>query len=222
MMKVVNGHKAIVDLHTEVRGYEVHSSLMHQGVSAVMVAARLIAWVEAQNADNIMGSIDAAEEDQAYEPPWTTLHVGQIAGGTAGNITARDCWFGIDIRCLPSEDIDDWIARYREFAAGVEAEIRTVRPEAAITVGIRSQVPGCRAEPDGIAETLARKLTGDNSINVVSYATEAGQFQDEGFSSVICGPGSIEQAHQANEFLSRDQLNRGSRFISDLIRDCSA
>ena len=82
-----------------------------------------------------------------------------------------------------------------------------------------SEVFARRIENDGIAESLVRKLTGDNSTGKVSYGTEAGQFQEEGYSTVICGPGSIEQAHQANEFLSRDQLNKGTDFIRSIINE---
>ena len=215
-MRVVTGHKAICELSTHVRGFEVHSSLMHEGVSAVMTAARLIGWIDAQTAAN---RAEAAGAALGYVPPWTTLHVGQIEGGTAHNITARDCTFSCDIRALPGESLDDWIARYRAFVAEVEAEIQAIRPEAAITITTKGSVPGCRPEDEGAAETLVRRLTGDNGTHVVSYATEAGQFQDGGYSTVICGPGSIEQAHQPDEFITKEQLAAGSAFMDRLIAD---
>ena len=217
MMKVVTGHKAIAELHIHVRGVEVHSSLMHTGVSAVMTAARLIEWVR-QRAEENRAAHDPANP---YDPPWTTLHVGRVNGGTAHNITARDCRFTLDIRTLPEEDLDGWIDRFRAFAGEVEADIRAVRPEAGIDIVVSSAVVGCRQETDGVAEALARRLTGDNGSHVVSYGTEAGQFQDGGFSSVVCGPGSIEQAHQADEYISLDQLQAGSDFIARLIAEQS-
>ncbi|MEM8789221.1 MAG: acetylornithine deacetylase [Pseudomonadota bacterium] len=213
MMRVVTGHKAIVDLSTHVRGFEVHSSLMHTGVSAVMVAAELIQWLSDQNRANR----DAADPASPYEPPWTTLHVGRIEGGTAHNITARDCRFSVDVRAMPGETPEDWAARYRAHAAEVEARIRKIRPEASITVEAGLTVPGCRPETDGAAEALARALTGDNGQHVVAYATEAGQFQDGGYSAAICGPGSIEQAHQPNEYIDQAQLAAGSAFIDRLV-----
>ncbi len=218
-MQVVTGHKAICELKTHVRGFEVHSSLMHQGVSAVMTAAEMVQWISAQTAAN---QAEAAGMALGYEPPWTTLHVGQINGGTAHNITARDCTFSCDIRSLPTEAQEDWITRYRAEAARLSQQISAVRPEAEITVELVGSVPGCRPEEDGAAEALARRLTGDNGTHVVSYATEAGQFQDGGYSTAICGPGSIEQAHQPNEFIEKSELAAGSKFFQKLIADLSA
>ncbi|MEO0915248.1 MAG: acetylornithine deacetylase, partial [Pseudomonadota bacterium] len=105
-MRVVTGHKAICELKTHVRGFEVHSSLMHTGVSAVMTAAEMINWISAQTEANARAAAGTA---LGYEPPWTTLHVGAIEGGTAHNITARDCTFSCDIRSLPTEPLEDWI-----------------------------------------------------------------------------------------------------------------
>ena len=223
MMRVVNGHKSICELHTFVRGFEVHSSLMHTGVSAVMTAARLINWIEARGhanraaAPEISGDTEGAE----YTPPWTTLHVGEITGGTAHNITAKDCKFSLDIRCIPSETNADWIAKYRAHCAEIEAEMQKINPDTGIRVHVEGDVPGCRPEVNGFAESLARQLTGDNAQHVVSYATEAGQFQDGGYSTIVCGPGSIEQAHQPNEYLSIDQLQAGVEFQRRLMTHLS-
>ncbi|NNU81107.1 acetylornithine deacetylase [Halovulum dunhuangense] len=221
LMKVVTGHKAIVDIDTHVRGHEVHSSLMHTGVSAVMAAAELVAWTARQTEDN-RARAEALPDPGPYDPPWTTLHCGKIRGGTAHNITARDCWIATDIRSIPGEDIDDWINAYLVEAAALESRLKAVRPEAAITVTVNNKVPGCAPEADGAAEALARALTGDNGQHVVSYATEAGQFQEAGYSAVVCGPGSIEQAHQADEYISLDQLAAGDAFVARLIARLSA
>ncbi len=216
-MKVVNGHKGIAELHTNITGYEVHSSLMHKGVSAVMTAARLIEWIAARTEENRA----AADPSDPYEPPWSTLHVGRIEGGTVHNITAGHCSFTVDIRTLPAESTEDWIARYSAHIAEIEAELKKTRPEAAIEIDVIAQVPGCRAEPDGEAEALVRRLTGENASSVVSYSTEAGQFQDGGFSAVICGPGSIEQAHQPDEYLEVAQLAACDAFLRKLISHLS-
>jgi acetylornithine deacetylase len=217
MMKVVTGHKAGLLLDTAVRGHEVHSSAIHRGVSAVMWAARLVTWL-----DDAMAEARAAAEagtggDPAFDPPYTTTHVGIIAGGTAHNITARDCRFIASFRVLPGEDPDAWEARYRAEAERLSVAMRAVAPDAGITVTRTNLVPGCRPEPRGAAEQLARALTGDNGLNVVSYGTEAGQFQDPGLSAVVCGPGSIAQAHQADEYVSLDQFAAGEAMIRRLI-----
>ncbi|MFA3917538.1 acetylornithine deacetylase [Ruegeria hyattellae] len=215
MMQVVTGHKGDVGLNVHVHGFEVHSSLLHQGVSAVHEAARLIDWANQRNRLNRAAPRDATAA--LFDPPWTTQHVGTIEGGTASNITAKDCWFFIECRTLPGVSLNDWKADFRAFAGEVEAEMQEVHPDAHIEISDAFQVPGLVPEEQGVAEALARALTGDNGTHVVSYGTEAGQFQDAGYSVIICGPGDIAQAHQANEFLSVEQFRAGQDFMIALL-----
>jgi acetylornithine deacetylase len=219
-MQVVTQHKGGCSLTTRVRGFEVHSSLVHTGVSAIMNAARLINWHSERMAEN-RAAAEALGDDGPgvlFTPPYTTLHNGLIEGGTAGNITAKDCWFTSDIRCLPSESGDDWLALYRAECARVEADMQAIQPSAYIALDVRLCAPGCHQEADGEAERLARMLTGDNGAHAVSYGTEAGHFQNQGgYSTCVCGPGSIEQAHQADEFITIAQLDAGEAFIRRLI-----
>ena len=184
-------------------------------MSAVMEAARLIQWANEQNAANAA----AADPTCTFDPPFTTLHVGMISGGTAHNITAKDCNFILSVRCLPTETLSDWRDKILAEIARIEADMKRIRPEAAINVTPRWDVPGLRAEPDGEAEALVRKLTGQNGHGVVSFGTEAGQFQCAGYSAVICGPGSISQAHQANEFITVDQFRQGQVFMEKLLAE---
>ena len=212
-MRVVTGHKSSWGFLVGVRGHEAHSSLLHRGVSAVMLAARLVAWMDATTRANAA----AADPASPYDPPFTTLHVGLIEGGTANNITARDCRFSGEIRALPHESLEGWRARVLAEAARLEAEARAVHDGARVTVETRMEVPELAPETDGAAEALARALTGDNGRHVVSRQTEAGQFQARGLSTVVCGPGSIAQAHQPDEFIAEDQLDAGVAFMRRLI-----
>jgi acetylornithine deacetylase len=215
---VVTAHKAGIPLITRLTGYEVHSSLVHTGVSAIMSAAPLIQW----HIDRMDEERAKADPHSLFDPGWTTLHVGILQGGTARNITARECVMQSEIRALPGEDPQEWIARYRAFCARVERDMKAIRPEAGIEVEAGWVVPACAPEPGGAAETLARRLTGDNAPRAVSYGTEAGQFQAAGYSAVVCGPGSIEQAHQADEFIEVAQLEAGAAFMRRLIADLAA
>ncbi len=217
MMQVVSGHKGGTGFAVHVRGHEVHSSIMHTGVNAIMQGARLIDWANRMNAENAARTPGVLAE--AFDPPWTTVHVGVIEGGTAHNITAGDCRFGLDFRTVPGEDPQDWTARFREEVARIEAEMQTVHPDTGIDLEEYFAVPALQPERDGAAEALARRLTGDNGAHVVSYGTEAGQFQAAGYSAVICGPGDIAQAHQADEFISVEQLQAGETFMRRLIQD---
>ncbi len=220
MMRAVNGHKGGTAFRTHVRGYEVHSSIMHRGVNAIMVAARLIDWANQQNTANAAktpGTMAAM-----FDPPYTTVHVGTIAGGTAHNITAKDCRFVLDFRCVPGERLEDWTAAYRAKVAKVEAEIQAIRPEATITLKQGFVLPPLVPEVDGAAEKLVRQMTGDNGTHVVSYGTEAGQFQAAGYSAVVCGPGDIAQAHQPDEYLTVDQFEAGWTFMERLIEELAS
>ncbi len=215
MMQVVSGHKGAIGFMTDVRGFEIHSSLMHQGVSAVMVAARLVDWLRLRFEENMKATPNAI--DAVFAPPFTTLHVGVINGGSATNITALDASFSCDIRCPASQDPLDWFKRYKTFVDQVESEMQAIQPTAKITVTARDVNPALKPEKDGTAEAIARRITGDNGTHVVSYGTEAGQFQREGYSVVVCGPGSIDQAHQPNEFITIEQFEAGEAFLRRLI-----
>lgn len=219
MMQVVTGHKGAIGFVTHVHGFEVHSSLMHTGVSATMTAARLVEWLRLRFEDEKNGTPN--DIDALFEPPFTTFHVGVMKGGTASNITAKYCMFTTDIRCPPSQDPMAWYEQYLAYVAEVEAEIQAIIPEARIEVTARDVNPALKPETDGEAELLTRQITGDNGTHVVSYGTEAGQFQREGYSVVVCGPGSIDQAHQPNEFIAVSQLADGVTFIEKLIKKLS-
>ncbi|WP_171096905.1 acetylornithine deacetylase [Ruegeria sp. HKCCD7255] len=219
MMQAVTGHKGGFGFSTHVVGFEVHSSIMHTGVNAIMSAAPLIDWANARNAENMA----ALPSDLAsvFDPPWTTCHVGMINGGTAHNITAKDCRFMMDFRVVPGEQISRWRDAYLDQVRAVEAKMQAVHPEARIDVTETFGVPALTPETDGEAETLVRALTGDNASHVVSYGTEAGQFQEAGYSAVICGPGDIAQAHQPNEFIDVKQFDQGHQFMERLVQRLS-
>ncbi|MEM9046108.1 MAG: acetylornithine deacetylase [Pseudomonadota bacterium] len=226
MMEVVTGHKGSVGFYTDVHGFEVHSSLCHTGVSAVMVAARLIDW-HRQQQEISKARVAALPHDapqKTYEPPFTTLHVGTVQGGTAGNITARHCRFSTDIRFVPGESVEEWTGKYLAFVDELQAEMQAIQPDTRIEVTERMANPGLREEAGEVAlsEQLCRRLSGDNGRHVVSYGTEAGQFQDEGFSACICGPGNIEQAHQPDEFISVEQFEAGEAFLRRVVKDLAS
>lgn len=214
-MGVITGHKGGTGYHVHMKGFEVHSSLLPYGVSAIMEGARLIGWVNDQNAAiqaRTPGPLAAA-----FDPPFTTLHVGMISGGTAHNITAADCRFAVEMRVVPGDNIAQWEARFVAEAARLRAAMQAIRPEADVILDRFFGVPALVPEPHGEAEALARRLTGDNATGVVSYGTEAGQFQEAGYSAVVCGPGDIAQAHQPDEFLEVSEFQAGQRFMERLL-----
>ncbi len=214
-MQVVNAHKGIQVFHTCVQGHEAHSSQMNHGVSAVMTAARLIDWIRSSG----QLKLAAARPDCLFTPPATTLHVGLIRGGTAVNIISRDCEFHWDMRNIPHDDPQALYREFRQFCTQkLIPEMRLVAPDCDITTRQLAAAPAMRPEPGGQAESLCHQLLELRDSTVVSYATEGGQFQEAGYSTVVCGPGSIDQAHQADEYIELSQIEKAEKFLQRLIR----
>lgn len=216
MMQAVTGHKGSFGYGTHIVGFEVHSSIMHTGVNAIMEAAPLIDWANRRNAESM--AAEPSDVAAVFDPPWTTCHVGMIQGGTAHNITAKDCRFMMDFRVVPGDDAGQWRNAYLKQVRRAEAQMQAVHPDAQIEITEDFAVPALVPEQDGEAEAIVRALTGDNARHVVSYGTEAGQFQEAGYSAVICGPGDIAQAHQPNEFISIAQFEAGRKFMERLVQ----
>jgi acetylornithine deacetylase len=217
-MQVVSAHKGIRTFVVDVVGREAHSSQTGQGVSAIMAALPLMQEVAAMAAE----AQAQADPHSLFDPPGATMTVGTITGGTAVNILARHCQFTWDLRWLPHEDPDLIEARFRAKAALVEAEMRRIAPEAEVRVTQRSNSLALAPQTDSAAERLVRALTGDNAVRAVAYATEGGIFQVAGFPTVVCGPGSIRQAHQPDEWIAVDQLRQGEAFFTKLIARLAA
>lgn len=212
-MKVVTAHKGLFSMVVRLRGREAHSSLVNDGACAVTHAVPLMQYL-VDTAEEMRASAPA---DSPFDPPYGTLTIGEMKGGTALNILALDAEFGTLMRPCPWDDPAAVEAGLRARAADVEARMRRNVPDASVEVEVRSSVPAFAPEDEGAAERLARQLTGDNSTRVVSYGTEAGQFQAAGLSVVVCGPGSINQAHQPDEFVAIDQLDQCCRFLERLV-----
>ena len=215
MMRAVTGHKGGQGFDTHVIGFEVHSSLLHTGVSAILEAAKIIDFANQRNAENMAATPSAM--DAMFDPPFTTWHVGQVHGGTAHNITAKDCRFSMDFRAVPGDDVVALKEAYLAHVAKIEAGMQAIHPDTRVEINKRFDVPPLKPEVDGAAEALVRSITGDNAGHVVSYGTEAGQFQAAGYSAVVCGPGDIAQAHQPNEYITVAQFDAGHMFMRDLV-----
>ncbi|MEL6875656.1 MAG: acetylornithine deacetylase [Pseudomonadota bacterium] len=215
MMKVVTGHKGITVHSVEVLGHEAHSSLTHLGLSANMVAIDLM-----HDLANLARELwQKADPDSPFVPPHPTLTIGMMEGGTAANILARRASFTFDLRCPPGIDPDKVLAPFKENVRLLDRDMQEAYPGTGITITQLASAPPL-APKDSDAEAFVRRLTGDNSsAGAVAYAAEAGQFQQAGFPTVICGPGSIEQAHQPDEFISLDQIARGAAFMARLAEE---
>ena len=183
-----------------------------------MYAARLINWfAEKQN-----NNATREDLDSGFEPGYTTLHCGLISGGTAANICSRECIFETDIRTIPGEDPQDYLDEVRGYAKNVlEPAMQAVHPETSIDISLKANVPGFQASDDEPIVEFVKRLSGQNASEVVAYGAESGHFQEAGFSVVMCGPGSIDQAHQPNEFIEISQIQAGTDFLRKVIERLS-
>lgn len=216
-MQVVDAHKGINSFMTTVTGHEAHSSQTHRGVNAVMTAGKLIAFLGDLAAEKAANP----EPGSRFDPPYSTIHVGTVEGGTALNIVARHAGFRWEIRALPGDDPADTVARLEEYCAReIVPAMRKVAPDTGVETKPRVVVPALSPDPGSPAEQLAFALTGTNATHAVSYATEGGQFQDAGLPAVVCGPGSIDQAHKPNEWIALEQVRAGEDFLRRLIARC--
>ena len=216
MMKVVNGHKSAVTFNTEVKGHEAHSSLTHQGVNAIMVAGEVIAEINTLRRELIA----AGDPTGRFDPPYSTIHVGTITGGTAKNIIPRNCNFQWETRLLPTADADFVPKRLEALRLRLEPEMKVVAQDVGISTTSINEVPGLAPEKDSLAEQMALQATGGNASHAVSYCTEAGLFQQIGLPAIICGPGDIAQAHKPDEFVTREQLTLCEAFLCRLAETC--
>ncbi len=212
-MKVVNAHKGIRSYTTTVTGLEFHSSQTHQGVSAILYAAELISELT-RLADEMRVRGDASGR---FTPPYTTINVGLIKGGTALNIIPRSCTFTWEYRSLPDADETEILTRLNRYAEDVVLpRMRAVYAGASVTTMVRAESPGLAARDGDGGETLVLKLAQCNQAEAVSYNTEAGLFQLADIPTVICGPGSIDQAHKPDEFIALSQITECDRFMARL------
>jgi acetylornithine deacetylase len=220
-MRVATEHKGICASRTRVRGVEAHSSLTHQGVSAVMLAADLVAHLNelAQK----LAARAPSDHAKRFTPPHTTLSVNTIQGGTATNILAAACEFGWDIRPLPGESAEPTLQLLSRFAAARLAALEAEGKHCSIDTEILANVPPLESDKGG-AEAFARSVSSQpGESTTVSFATEGGQFQRAGWSTVVCGPGNIEQAHKPDEFIERSELQACESFLDRaLARQCLA
>ena len=217
-LQVVSAHKGIIVHEVTVRGREAHSSQPHLGASAIMSAVRLMA-VLSEIAERLERDADPTSP---YEPKGGTLTIGQIQGGTAANILALDCRFVFDLRVPAGLDPKAILEDFHAQAAREDAALKARAADGGVTVRTLGDVPAFEAPPGGGGETLARRLAGDNGpTRAVSFAAEAGQFQTAGFPAILCGPGSIDQAHQPDEYIEISQIERGADLMSRLAAELS-
>jgi acetylornithine deacetylase len=217
LMEVADSHKSVCTYRTTVHGVEAHSSKPALGANAIATACDLVVALSRIGADfEVKG-----DPSRRFDPSYSTVHVGTITGGTARNILAKQCAFHWEYRGLPEAPLDAALSAFETYAR-IEALPRLNRftDKGRIETEVEVEVPGLRAEPGSAAETLALKVSRSNRTIAVPYATEAGRFQAAGIPTVVCGPGSIDQAHQPDEFIAVSEIDNAIAFMRRLISEC--
>ncbi|WP_371055399.1 acetylornithine deacetylase [Rhodosalinus sp. K401] len=203
-MRIVEGHKGCCEYTTHFRGCAGHGSQPERGVNAAEYAAAYVGRLLQLRRDLVA----RAPEGSPFDPPWSTVNVGRIEGGVAHNVIAAHAHVEWETR--PVSAADQAFVK-RTMAAYVEEELlpamRSVWPGADISTQTIGEVEGLEPMTENAARRLVAELTGANGAEVVSFGTEAGLFQKLGLAAVVCGPGSIEQAHKPDEYVSLDQLS---------------
>lgn len=218
LLEPIVGQKGIYILETYVSGSAGHSSRIKQEVSAIHESARLILWLE-----NKMNSlIDAGRIDERFTPPHTSLHIGQVHGGIAPNVIADKAHFYWDLRTIPMDNVEDIMEEFEAHCRETEKRLQKVFPDFSIkTIENHWPVPPLDTKEDQDVVSLVKTICGNDKLNTVAYASEAGQFANAGFQTVICGPGSIAQAHRPNEFIAKDELKKGVDMLRNLATEMS-
>lgn len=214
-MQVITGHKGKRSYDAHIRGFEAHSSLAPTGVNSIEYAARLITHLQSM-ARRLQNE---GPYDELYDVTHTTVHTGTIQGGTALNIVPKDCHIQFEFRYIGSDDPNPIEAEImREAKEVLEPEMQAINPAAGIDITCVNDMPGLDMNVDDEVVTFVKQLAGRNDHAKVAFGTEAGLFQNRGgIPCVVCGPGSIDQAHKPNEFISLEQLDKGEEFLERLM-----
>ncbi len=212
-MKMVTAHKGGLELRTVITGLDCHSSDPRVGVNAIFYAVRVIARLE-EIGQRLAGD---PEKDSVFEPPYTTVNVGAIEGGAATNIVAGNCWFKWEVRPMPDFDGRQVVAELAEFVhKELLPQMRKVSPDANIETIVEADIPGLGPQQGEPAVELIAAVTGLNSTSAVSFGTDGGHFAHGGISTIVMGPGSIDRAHKADEYIEVSELEDCMKFFDKL------
>ncbi|HTH78802.1 MAG TPA: acetylornithine deacetylase [Ramlibacter sp.] len=205
-------HKGVYRWRCCVRGKEAHSSLTPQSVNAIEMAARVVAKLR----DMAEGFEKNEKRYEGFDVPFSTASVGQFHGGIADNVVPRDAEFRYEFRDLPTADVAAMQREVLDYASSLEAQMKKVAPDAGFNFETICAIPSFLGSADDDITRLAQRLAGERRTTEVAFGTEAGIFKDCGIRTVVCGPGSINQAHQPDEYVTLEQLARCEQFMHGL------
>lgn len=210
-MRPVYGHKGKLAMRCCVEGLACHSAYAPLGVNAIEYAAKVI------NRITVLGEELSASRDARFSPPFSTIQVGVIQGGSALNIVPQSCQFDFEIRHLPGHDAGQTINALEQYAFGeLRSNMRSVAPDSDISFQVLSRYPGLLTDPQSDFARWLMQWSGSDDFTTVAFGTEGGLFDEVGIVTLVCGPGSMDQGHKADEFVSEEQLNQCMAMLENL------
>lgn len=217
-MQVVTAHKGKIAARVNVHGKECHSGMAPLGVNAINYAAKLIIWLE----QLALRKQTSGPFDHSYDIPYSTVHVGTVKGGTALNIVPKHTSFDFEIRNIGAESSGPLIEQFRAYAQQLTRQMQLIDNHCKIDIDIITQYPGLTTTEDSQAIEFVKKIAGNSDIASINFGTEGGLFSEQlGVATLVCGPGSMEQGHKPNEFVSLAQLDKCDLMIQRLIEHLS-
>lgn len=217
-MRVIRAHKSMNVIRVDLHGVSAHSSLTPKGVNAIEYGAELIRFVRSA-ADELRAS---GPYDDAFDVAWTTCSVNLVSGGIAVNTVPEDCSITFEFRSISSAGAADLLERFAAETNRIENLMREENPSASVTMHVSASVPPLETDANASAAALVEQWGGRASDEKVAYATEAGMFATIGIPTVVCGPGSITQAHAPDEYVTLDQLAQCEQFVRNVIAHARA
>ena len=220
-MKVINRHKSVLSYRTTITGVESHSAYPDQGVNAIFFAGDVVHFLHGLSQTFSSNPI----QEPRFDPPYSTLHIGLINGGTAQNIVPKICSFDWEVRALPGDNISTLVLEPLEkfVLEKVTPRMKAISKSATVQTTALGEVPGLAPQAENSLEHLLCELTGYNSDpESIAFATEGGLFQKQNFPTLICGPGNILQAHKPNEYIELSQIQACEKFFGRLLNHLSS
>ena len=211
-MKVVNEHKGKKNFLVQFNGVEAHSSLIHNGVNSINFCTEFIEFLK-----DLQKSISSSSKNSKYNPPYSTINVGLIKGGIALNIIPKYCEIEFEIRDTPEINIEKILKKIKNYLKLLEKKMKKINNKCFITMKNTNDFPPLKTDEKKKIIQMALQKLKSNSINSVSFGTEAGVFNKLGLETIVCGPGNIEQAHKPNEYIEESQIIKCQSFLRNII-----
>ena len=211
-MKLVNMHKGKKNFLVSFKGIESHSSLIENGVNAIDYCAGFINFLK-----DLQKILIKTKSHKKFDPPYPTINIGKIQGGLAMNIIPENCELEFEIRDTPNLNTEKIINKIKVFLKKTEKEMKEKNKKCSVNFKILNNFPPLETNEKKKIINLALEKLKSNSISTVSFGTEAGVFNKVGFETIVCGPGSIEQAHKPNEYIEETQLKKCDEFLTKII-----